>query len=978
MKRAVQLLLVLMFVGAPAGVLRAQFDVLEGRDLRLVYFDQETYLIPHLTRCFENALQFHDSLFSYSPSEPVTILLQDFDDFGSGGTSTMPWNFINVCVEPFDYVYDTRPSNERMNWLMNHELMHVVATDKAAASDRFFRSVFFGKVVPTADVPLTMFYSFLTNPRWYSPRWYHEGIATFLETWMAGGIGRVLGGYDEMVFRTMVRDSSYFYDFVGIESEGTTIDFQIGANSYLYGTRFVSYLASQYGPEKVVAWFSRSDGSRRYYASQFEQVYGIPLDDAWSSWIAWEHTWQRRNLALIRQFPITPSRVLYPGILGSVSRSFFDADRRELYVAVNYPGQVAHIAAINVDNGSIRDICDVPTPALYYVTSLAYDSTNRVLFYSTNNSFGWRDIHSVDLKTGEARLLQKDIRTGDLVVNPVDRAIWGVQHHSGLSRIVRVPYPYDTWNEILALPYGRDVFDLDISPDGHTLTASMVEISGRQQLVSFDIDSLEHGNGTFTPLYEFEDNGPSNFVFSSDGKQLIGTSYYTGVSNIFRFDRATKTMEALTNAETGYFRPQLISADSLIAFEYTREGFRPVMMAVHPLEDVNAVHYLGQEIVERYPVVKRWMLPSPTLINLDSVTTSIGTYNTFSQTGLGSIYPVVEGYKDFPSYGLRANFYDHIGIQSFDLTASYSPNRLLQPSERIHAALDYRYWGWTLTANLNKSDFYDLFGPTKVSRKGYSVGIGYHDFLIYDRPTQLEYAFNVAGYGGLERLPDFQNVRVTFDKFFHGRAHLRYSYLLRTLGAVEYEKGVVAELHTQETYVRTKLYPRFFANLDYGVLLPWQHSTVWLRSSAGYSVGERTDPFANFYFGGFGNNWIDHQEARRYREYYSFPGVELNAIGGTDYGKLLVEWNLPPLRFRRFGLPSFYCTHATFSLFGSSLATQLTGSGRRTYANLGGQLDLKLVLFSLLESTLSFGYATAAEVDQRPSQELMVSLKLLR
>ena len=60
---------------------------------------------------------------------------------------------------------------------------------------------------------------------------------------MAGGMGRILGGYDEMVFRTMVLENAYFYDVVGLESEGTTIDFQVGQNSYLYGTRFVTWLA---------------------------------------------------------------------------------------------------------------------------------------------------------------------------------------------------------------------------------------------------------------------------------------------------------------------------------------------------------------------------------------------------------------------------------------------------------------------------------------------------------------------------------------------------------------------------------------------------------------------------------------------------------------------------------------------------------------------------------------------------------------
>ncbi|MBK7257750.1 MAG: hypothetical protein IPI01_08115 [Ignavibacteriae bacterium] len=45
--------------------------------------------------------------------------------------------------------------------------------------------------------------------------------------------------------------------------------------------------------------------------------------------------------------------------------------------------------------------------------------------------------------------------------------------------------------------------------------------------------------------------------------------------------------------------------------------------------------------------------------------------------------------------------------------------------------------------------------------------------------------------------------------------------------------------------------------------------------------------------------------------------------------------------------------------------------------NLGGQVDLRLVLFWRLESMLSVGYAVAAIQDQRSTRELMVSLKIL-
>ncbi|MBN1540772.1 hypothetical protein JW992_01410, partial [candidate division KSB1 bacterium] len=165
---------------------------------------------------------------------------------------------------------------------------------------------------------------------------------------------------------------------------------------------------------------------------------------------------------------------------------------------------------------------------------------------------------------------------------------------------------------------------------------------------------------------------------------------------------------------------------------------------------------------------------------------------------------------------------------------------------------------------------------------------------------------------------------------------------------------------------------------DYGFLLPISHSSIWLKSSAGYSLGDRNEPLANFYFGGFGNNWIDYQEQSRYREYYSFPGLELNGIGGINYSKFMLEWTLPPLRFRRVGFTSFYLRWARLALFSSALVTNVDAPDLRRHAtNIGGQVDFRLVTWSLLNSTLSFGYAVAFEENTKASTELMVSLKIL-
>ena len=136
--------------------------------------------------------------------------------------------------------------------------------------------------------------------------------------------------------------------------------------------------------------------------------------------------------------------------------------------------------------------------------------------------------------------------------------------------------------------------------------------------------------------------------------------------------------------------------------------------------------------------------------------------------------------------------------------------------------------------------------------------------------------------------------------------------------------------------------------------------------------------FSNYYFGGFGNNWIDHKSVLRFRESLSFSGVELNSIEAQNYFKLMLEWPLPPYRFRRFGFTNLYLNWARISLFSSGITEDVHDEGKRSsVVNFGTQLDFKMVIFTYMSSTLSFGYAGAFYEGQRISNEFMISLQIL-
>ena len=157
------------------------------------------------------------------------------------------------------------------------------------------------------------------------------------------------------------------------------------------------------------------------------------------------------------------------------------------------------------------------------------------------------------------------------------------------------------------------------------------------------------------------------------------------------------------------------------------------------------------------------------------------------------------------------------------------------------------------------------------------------------------------------------------------------------------------------------------------------HSSIWLRTAAGFSTGDRVDPFANFFFGAFGNNWVDHRDEKRYRDVYSFPGASLNEIAGRNFVKPMLEWNLPPIRFTRVGKPGFYASWARPSIFVGGLVTNLDlADERRTLGDAGAQLDFRFGLLSTLELTVSTGAAIAFEDGHAPRREAMLSIKILK
>ena len=965
---------------------RAQLKFVETPELKVVYYDPATtYQVPMGLRAYLGALDTDRKLFGYTPDGQLILQMSDFEDMSGAGAITVPNNRVQFSIAPSNEPFESYSKGDEFGLTGAHETIHITFNDYANSTDKRFRKWFGGKVLVDAQHPESLLYYYLTSPRSTAPRWYQEGMATFAETWQMGGVGRAQGGYDEMVFRAMVDGKVPFFDPLGLVSKGTMVDFRAGANAYLYGTRFMSYLALTYGPEKLVAWWKRDEDSQRYYAKQFQQVFGLPLPEAWQAWIQWEKEFQTKNLASVRQYPATPYQDVTSQTLGAVSRHFVSADGTKVYAAVKYPGQVPQLVAISRATGAVEKLVELKGAGGLRVAGLAYDPVGETLFFTTN-SFSYRNLEALDLRTGKQRVLLEKARIGDLAFNPVDRSLWGIRRNRGFVVLVRVPYPYTEFKTIKAFPFPANASDLDISPDGTLLSMSY---SGRDvrpgstwdsELRVMSLAALEKGDATPVHRLSLGASVPEGFSFSPDGQYLYGSSYFTGVSNIFRYRLADESLEAVSNADLGFFHPLPLSDGKLMVLRYAGLGFLPTVMEPKPTEDLGSITFLGEQVATRHPSVQTWQPKPMPDSSFDARITARGDYKPLREIGLNQVIPGVAAYKHSKAAGFSAQFGDPLGRAYVYTDLSYTPGNTLPVKERTHFSLAFGQGLWSGGVKWNAADFYDLFGPTLRSREGYSAYVNYDRPLVYDPPHTVDFFASAAYYGGLNALPGDQTVAAP-SHLSDIRVGLRSKDTLRSPGAVDAESGSTWSLQARSLGARGKQIPSVRGQYDFGIPLPLNHSSIWVRSGFTVVEGSASAAISNAYLGGFGNNYVDNSVnggAQRYRGLYSMPGFELGALRGKTMVKTMVEWSLPPLNFENIGTPGAYASWMRPEVFASYVATDLQDKTRRSNAaSLGMQLDFQLQVMHRLPMMFSLGFARGFGGDGLGKNEVMLSFQVL-
>ena len=238
---------------------------------------------------------------------------------------------------------------------------------------------------------------------------------------------------------------------------------------------------------------------------------------------------------------------------------------------------------------------------LYKVTSVAFDPDARNAYYTEDNH-AFRDLMEVDVDTGRKRMLLRDARIGDLVVNPADKSIWGIRHQNGFATIVRIPPPYAGFNQIHTFKYGEIPFDLDISPDGSMISA--IYRRNQRHPIGAGVETTACRR-TAIPTRSPGSTCRRQLRKASSSRRTGSRCTAPAITPAYRTSSAStsqpRNMTCVSNASTGFFRPMPQPDGSLVVYEFTGEGLQPVRFTPEGPEDLGTVEFLGTNVVNDAP-----------------------------------------------------------------------------------------------------------------------------------------------------------------------------------------------------------------------------------------------------------------------------------------------------------------------------------------------------------------------------------------
>lgn len=550
-----------------------------------------------VARVAERTHEQLSALFAWSPSQPTEIVLSDEVEVANGFSQPLPRNRLTLWItDPDEIESDVGPWLES---LLVHEYAHTLHLDMASGAPNFLRSIF-------GRHPLLF-------PDQFQPAWIIEGLATFLETDAARGVGRGQSSYFEMLMRSEV-----IHGIKPLRQINQTIrTWPAGSAHYLYGVYFYKFIAERYGESRLWHSLKRYRGNLVPYRinSNAEVAFGKPLSLLWDDFGMWlRQRYQTKIEAILAVGTREGTQVSHHGYDTDNAVALPDGT---IYYVRNDGRRASAIMRVRPGETDPGQLCEVNRdaridahPVTGVLIAQAENVRNAALVY---------DLFRCDENTKQVQRITRGQHYRSVMWAPDGGSMAALKSSHGHQSIVLLD-EFGELKDVIRTTQGEERFgQFAWFPNGRQIVLSMRTGEGQWDLYRVDLTSTAIERLTFDAVIEL------NPRVVPDGTKILYSADYDGIYNIAQLNPGSNHAQLLTHVLGGAFYPSMSTDGNLIYLRYSAVGFdvarldaavplREVDVAVQPPQEDVPIQTQSKESLRPFPVAsyapQPWLRPS--------------------------------------------------------------------------------------------------------------------------------------------------------------------------------------------------------------------------------------------------------------------------------------------------------------------------------------------------------------------------------
>ncbi|MFH1807888.1 MAG: hypothetical protein ABIJ09_04040 [Pseudomonadota bacterium] len=583
-------------------------------------------------------------LLGARPSDRVQIVLEDESDYANGWALTVPYNTLHVYAVAPDDLSPLGDSDDWLRGLVLHEYTHIVHMDTVGGVPRAVQRII-GKQ---------------WSPNQVQPRWFIEGLAIYVESRFSTG-GRVRSSVYDMYLRAAALEDR-LWSLNALSSEGRA--FPRGSAPYLYGGRFLAYLAERRG-EAIFA-----DISARYGAQLVP--FGLNRAGAEALGESYDVLYQDFLNALRERAGQVRDRVQSLGPDASVRRTHLGETVSD---PVRLPsGEVLFFAAPADDSAGLYRLRPGQAEPerlleLQGDGGMSVLPDGRLLLSQPeifDDHYAFHDLYLVDPASGHQQRLTHGLRAVEPAAFADGRRALFVRRDANQSALAEIDLERGTVRELHRFDDGSQFYTPAIAPDGRFAVVSLWRPGGNRDLWRVDLNS---GQLLALTADRAADLHPA---FSSSGRHVLFSSDRDGVFNIHALELASGQVHQVTNVVTGAFFPRPSANGRLLTFVgFTADGFD-----LYQLDADKILGYPSPPSYDRALSVRQ----------LGSSDNESSGYNPLPTLWPHAWYPLFTGDLSGPAFGAAVAGSDAVGLHEAAVQVTWGAS-----SGHLNADLGYGY-----------------------------------------------------------------------------------------------------------------------------------------------------------------------------------------------------------------------------------------------------------------------------------------------